>query len=116
MAELAQQIPWASTGWEDSDDFQDQLLGLLGILGVVGEGMEAVEASGDGESREWRRAAKIRQKSRLKQEIKSTAVETEKGYKKKEEAVTGRGNEEQTGRIKGESGWRLSSLNKHPIN
>lgn len=70
MAELAQQIPWASSGWDDSDDFQDRLLGLLGILCAVREGMEAGEEPGDGGSREWRREAKIRQK-RLKKRLKA---------------------------------------------
>lgn len=62
---------------------------IFGILCAVREGMEA----GDGGSTERRREAKIRQKKQMKKEIKSTAVETGKGYTK-EEAVTGRGNKE----------------------
>lgn len=63
---------------------------LLGILCALREGMEADEEPGDGGSKEWRREAKTRQKkSRLKEEIKSAAVKTERGYKKKEEVVTG---------------------------
>lgn len=115
MAELAQQIPWATSGWEDSDDFQDQLLGLLGMLCAVGEGMEADEEPWDGGSREWSREAKRRQKSRFKKEIKSTVVETKKRIQKGRSDY-GTRQQGATGRIKGESGWRLNSPNKHAIN
>lgn len=71
--------------------------------------MEADQEPGDCGSRNKAR-------SRLKEEIKSSAVETEKGYQKKGRSGYRTRQQGATGRIKGESGRRLSSLNKHAIN
>lgn len=102
----------------DHADLQDQLPGMLGLLRIVREGMEAGKGLGDDGSREWRRGAEIRQKKALKawwwkgkkdlerkgEWLQDTEMQDRRNGNKRDKSRGGR------------PGWRLNSLNKHPIN